>query len=88
MGWRCRVSDWTGSDDYQLSLRPRVALHVERVDEGWAWCITEPWTLGQIPDRAHRRSYTVHGVCSTMDEAKAAAETMAVRVLKRRRSCR
>jgi hypothetical protein len=44
--------------------------------------------LGQIPDRAHRKSFTVQGVCSTMDEAKAAAETMAARVLKRRRSCR
>ncbi len=82
------MSDWTGSEDHQFSLRPRVALHVERRDDGWVWCITEPWTLGQIPDRAHRRSFTVEGVCPTMDEAKAAAETMAARVLKRRRSCR
>ena len=82
------MSDWTGSDGYQFSLLPRAALHVERAGDGWAWCITEPWTLGQIPDRTHRRSFTMQGVCPTMDEAKCAAETMAVRVLKRRRSCR
>ena len=82
------MSDWTGSEDHQFSLRPRVALHAELTGGGWVWCITETWMLGQIPDRAHRKSFTVQGVCSTMDEAKAAAETMAARVLKRRRSCR
>ncbi len=82
------MSDWTGSEDHQFSLRPRVALHVGWLGKGWVWCITEPWTLGQIPDRTHRRSFTVQGVCPTLDEAKAAAETMAARVLKRRRSCR
>jgi len=85
MGWNCQVSDWSRSDGYQFSLRPRVALHVELTGGGWVWCITEPWTLGQIPDRAHRRSFTVQGACSTMDEARAAAETMAARVLRRRR---
>jgi hypothetical protein len=82
------VSEWTGPEDHQFSLRLRVALHVELTGGGWVWCITEPWTIGQIPDRAHRKSFTVEGLCSTMDEAKRAAETMAVRVLKRRRSCR
>jgi hypothetical protein len=65
-----------------------VALHVERAGDGWAWCVTESWTLGQISDRTHRKSFTVQGVCSTMNEAKRDAETMAVHVLKRRRSCR
>ena len=82
------MSDWTGFEDYRFSHRAHAALFVEQVDEGWWWCITEPWTLGQIPDRAHRRSFTVQGVCPTLDEAKAAAETMAARVLRRRRSCR
>jgi hypothetical protein len=82
------MSDWTGSEGHQFSLRPRVALHVELTGESWAWCITEPWTLGQIPDRTHHRSFTVEGLCPTLDEAKRAAEVMAAHVLKRRRSCR
>jgi hypothetical protein len=82
------MSDWNGSDDHQFSLRARIALWVQIWNDGWAWCITERWEVGMFPEIRRRKRLSVTGTCATLDEAKAAAETMAARVLKRRRSCR
>lgn len=80
---------WGGSGTYQCSYRPRISLHVEEAGGGFTWCLTEAWKLGEYPaDVPPRKRINVGGRSESMDAAKAAAEQMAVVILKRRRSWR
>lgn len=80
---------WGGSGSYALSLQPLIYLEVDECDEGFAWCITEAWKLGEYPEEVKKRKRLyVHGRSATVDAAKEAAEQMAARILKRRRSYR
>lgn len=79
---------WQGSDDYQFSLRSRVALYAEAIEDGWVWGITEHWSIRAHPESRRRKRFCILGQSATRDEAKVAAEAMAAHVLKRRRSYR
>ena len=80
---------WGGSGSDFLSLQPRISLNVEECDEGFAWGITEAWKLGEYPEDVRKRKrINVYGRSATVDAAKEAAEQMASRILKCRRSYR
>ena len=81
---------WGGSSIYQCSYRSRISLHAEDAGgEGFRWCLTEAWKLGEYPeDVKTRKRIHVWGRANSMDAAKAAAEQMSARILKVRRSYR
>lgn len=80
---------WNGSPPSLFSFRPRISLHVEELEDGLHWFVTEAWKLGEYPeDVKSRKRINVGGRSESMDAAKAAAEQMAAVILKRRRSWR